>query len=141
MPTTGKYALVQINSIYLTHSGLVGGRPCRTEIGGLNELATTGAFQVIKALSGTPYLQTSSTLVGKPISIAYVQMEESVYDSIVAIIQAYITSGTAITITITNTPYATSFALSVVPDAPPVKHEHEFQNTSLKNGSFHFLTT
>ena len=141
MPVTGKNALVQINSVYLSKDGLITGIPCKTEIGGLDQLATTESVQVIKALSGKPYLQVTETQLGKPISIGFTQMEEAVYDSIVAIIQAYITSSTAITLSISNTPYGSFTSMDVVPDENPVRHQHEFQNTSLKNGSFHFLKT
>jgi hypothetical protein len=141
MPATGKHALVQINSVYLSKNGLVGGIPCQTEIGGLDALAVSDAIEIIKALDGTPYMQVTSPMKGKPISIGFNQMEESVYDSIVAIIQAYVTSSTAITLNITNSPYGTFTSIAVIPDVNPVRHAHEFQGTALKNGSFHFLKT
>lgn len=140
MAVTGKHALVQLGSIYFTRDGLVTGVHCKTEITGLDARALTSNVQVIRALSGKPYLQVSAQQNGLPIGIKFQQMEETVYDSIVAAIQAAITGLTTLALTITDTPYG-SFTLTVVPDANPVRHAHEFQNTSLKNASFHFLTT
>lgn len=141
MPTTGRYPLVQLESIYLTKTGASNGTPCKIKVSGLEALAVTNDFQVVKALNGLPYVQVSDAQLGKPISLAFEQMEESVYDSIVTEIQAVLSgSKSELDLEITNTPYG-SFSIDVVPDVNPVRHDHEFSNTSLKNGSFHFLTT
>ena len=133
--------LVQINSFYLTDTGLVGGSKYQTEVSGLDQLALTDSVQVIKALSGKPYLQVSNTLVGKPISISLENILETAHDSIVAIIQAYITSGTAITLHFTLAPYGSFTSISVVPDENPVRFSGQFENLRIKNVSYHFLTT
>jgi hypothetical protein len=142
MPVTGRYALIQINDVYLTRDGLSSGAPCKISIDGLDKLAIDSRIGVIKALSGKPYLQAVTGVLGQLIAFKYEQMEQSVYDDIVAIIQAFVTNQTAITLNVSNSPYGTLSNVSIVPDEDPVRHpENEFQGTSLKNGSFHFLTS
>lgn len=141
MPTTGKYPLVQLEAIYLTKTGLVGGIPCKIRVEGLNTFAVTKEHQVTKALSGLPYLQVSDAMLGKPIGLFYENMESSVYDSIVAEIQAVLDGSKAeLDLDISNSAYGT-FSLDVVPDVNPVRHTSEQQGETVKNGSFHFLTT
>lgn len=141
MPVTGKYPLIQLEAIYLTKTGLVGGTPCKIRVEGLDQFAVTKEHQVIKALSGLPYSQVSDAMLGKPISLHYENMEEAVYDSIVAEGQAYLDGSKAeLDLEISNSAYG-AFSLDVIPDSPFVRHNAEQQGTMTKNGSFHFLTT
>lgn len=141
MPTTGKYPLVQIESIYLTKDGLVTGKPCQIILEGFDKLATTKDHGVITALDGTPYIQTVDTMLGKPVAIRFVQMAESVYDSIVTEIQNVLDgSKSELDIEVSNYAYGT-FSIDVVPDVNPVRHTSEQSFDYVKNGSFHFLTT
>jgi hypothetical protein len=133
--------LVQINSFYLTDTGGSGGSKYQARVEGLDQLALTDSIQVSKSLSGKPYLQGNDTLVGKPISISLDNILETAHDSIVAIIQAYITSGTAITLNFTLAPYGSFSSVSVVPDENPVRFSGEFENLRIKDVSYHFLTT
>lgn len=141
MPTTGLYPLIQLEAIYLTKNGLVGGIPCKIRVEGLATFAVTKEHQVTKALSGLPYLQMSDAMLGKPIGLFFENMEESVYDLIVAEIQDVLDGDKAeLDLEISNSAYG-SFSLDVVPDVNPVRHQAEQSGTTVKNGSFHFLTT
>jgi hypothetical protein len=141
MPATGKYNLVQIGSIYLTKDGLVSGKPCKTSVKGLDAMMITTAFQVIKALSGKPYLQLSDEQLGRPVSIEYESMDGGVFQDIVDAIQAAIDGLTTITLSVTGGAYGDFSGLTVVPDENPVRLSGDFSNTQVKSGSFHFLTT
>ena len=134
------YPQIKINSVYLTSTGADAGTRYIAVVRGLNALSTTDAIQVIKSLNGTPYLQITEDQLGKPISIEFPQMNIADYDDVVAEIQAYITSATAITLDITGGDYGDVTSLSVVPDADPVRFPGEFQNGRLQQVSFHFLT-
>lgn len=136
---SGKYPQVQIESIYLTKTGLNGGTPCKIVLEGFDRLATTIKHSVTTALDGTPYIQTISTNKGLPIAIRFENMTETVYDSIVAEIVNVLDGTKAyLDLEITNFTYGT-FSLDVVPDANPVRHSAEQSNDLVKNGSFHFV--
>ena len=141
MPTTGKYPLIQLEAIYLTKNGLAGGVPCKIRTEGFEALAVTKEHTVIKALSGLPHLQITDAMLGKPIALHYEQMAETVYDSIVAEIQAVLDgSKSELDLEVTNFVYG-NFSIDVVPDINPVRHSGEQSGPYTKNGSFHFLTT
>lgn len=138
---TGKYPLIQLENIFLTKDGLVTGIPCKIRTEGFEALAVTKEHQVIKAIDGTPYLQISAAMLGKPIALYYEQMTETVYDSIVAEIQAVLDgSKTELDLEVSNFVYGT-FSIDVVPDVNPVRHSGEQIGTRTQNGSFHFVTT
>ena len=142
MATTGRHPLIQLESVYLTKTGLVGGIPCKMRVEGLGALAVTDDHGVDKALSGLPYLQIVDSMLGKPIGLfAEENMTEAVYDSIVTEIQAVLDgSKTELDLEISDSPYG-SFSLDVVPDVNPVRHNSEQWAGYVKGVSFHFLTT
>ena len=142
MATTGRFPQVQLESVYFTKTGANGGTPCKIRVEGLNTFAVTKDIGVTKALSGLPYLQIVDSMLGKPIGLFLEgNMTETVYDSIVAEIQAVLDgSKTELDLEITDTPYGT-FSLDVVPDENPVRHTSEQTAGTVKGVSFHFLTT
>src|SRR5687767_3393563 len=140
MPVTGKYALVQIGSVYLTTTGLVGGKPCKTEITGLDDLALDDSIQVTKALSGKPFLQTSTLLLGIKITIKLFDVPDSVYSSIITEIQTAVTALSTINLDISNSPYG-DFSPTVTPDEKTVTHAFKFNGDTAREPVFSFLTT
>jgi len=139
MPVTGKYNLVQLNSIYFTKDGLVTGKPCKTQITGLDALKITTAVQVQFALDGTPYLQTSSAQKGLPVGIKYDSMQQSVFDDVVTEIQSAVDGSTSLSLSVTGD--TGSFSLALVPAEKSVVFSGDFNNGQIQNGSFNFLTT
>ena len=139
MPTTGKYALVQIGSVYLTSTGMSGGKPCKTEITGLEKLATGKTIQITNAMSGKPYMQVMDQILGVLIGIKLFDVSETVYDSIIAVITAAINGSTTISLSITNSPFG-DFTLTVVPDEKTVEHAFKFSGDIAKEPIFGFQT-
>lgn len=135
------YPQIKINSVYLTASGADAGTRYIAVVRGLDALSTTDSIQAIKSLNGTPYLNITENQKGKPISIEFPKILSADWDAVRDIIQAYITSSTAITLDITGGDYGDFTSVSVVPDENPVRFPGEFQNGKLLNASFHFLTT
>lgn len=140
MPVTGKYALVKIGSVYLTSTGLVGGKPCKTEITGLHRLELNESFMVTKALSGKPNLQVSDLLKGMQVDIKLFDVLDTVYAGIISVIQAAVTGLTTISLDITNSPYG-DFNLTVVPNEETINHAFKFHGDYVKEPTFSFLTT
>lgn len=137
-----RYALIQLESLYLTSTGLVGGRRCRHEITGLDAFAVTKDHGVIKALSGLPYLQIYDSMLGKPISIRVSQMLNTVYANWVTEIQNVL-DGTKseLDLDISGSAYGT-FSIDVVPDVNPIQHAGRFTATSyVQDVTFNFLST
>lgn len=137
-----RYALIQLESLYLTSNGLVGGTRCQHEITGLAHLALTKSFQVTKALTGLSYMQTSDAQLGVPIVIKVFQMLDTVYASWVAEIQAVLDgTKTELDLEITGSAYG-AFSVDVVPNINPVRHAGRFTATNyVQDVEFDFLTT
>jgi len=117
-----------------------GGNRYLATVEGVDKLSLDKGVQVIKALSGKPYLQVTDTLLGRPISITLEKVLDADHDAIVAIIQAFITSGTAITLNITDAPFPNVSNLNVVPDEEPVRYKGNYITGKLLDVSYHFLT-
>lgn len=134
------YPQIKINSLYLTATAANGGTPYIAIVRGLDALAVDSSIQVTKSLNGTPYIQIAD-MAGYPISIEFPNLLSADFDSIRDIIQAYITSGTSISMDITGGDYGDFTSLGVVPDENPIRFGGEFQNGRILGASFHFLTT
>ena len=132
---------IKINNRFLTENEADGGTKYIAYVRGLDALVPAKDNQVIKALDGTPYTQTATTLKGKPIVLDFPKIETEDHDDIMVEINAYLNSSTAITLNITGGAYGNFTSLSVVPDSPPVRFSVEFQNGKILNVSYHFLTT
>src|SRR5687768_7488140 len=102
MPTTGRYNLISLGSIYFTKTGLSTGAPCRTEVTGLDALSLSFTGQTIIAIDGTPYVQTVSPIRGVPVSVRIEVMEEDVYHSVRAALNAAVGALTTLTLTLTD---------------------------------------
>lgn len=78
-----RYNLIQIGSIYLTSSGLVGGTRCKTEVTGLDGLYHDYVGVTVKAMSGAPKNFPRTNLgEGVEIQIRPQVITSSVLDSI-----------------------------------------------------------
>ena len=135
------YPQIKINSLYLTQGNVNAATRYIAVVRGLDALALSGAIQTIKALNGTPYVQLTENQLGKPISIELPKLLTADFSSIKTIIQAYITSGTAISLDLTGGDYGDFTSLAVVPDENPIRYAGEFQNGKILNVSVHFITT
>jgi hypothetical protein len=132
---------IKINARYLTENEADGGTKYIAYVRGLDAITPAKDVQVITALDGTPYLQTMTTLLGKPISLDFPKIETEDHDDIMVEIDAYLNSGTAITLNITGGAYGDFTNLSVKPASPPVTFPGEFENGRMLSVSYHFLTT
>lgn len=135
------YPQIKINNRFLTENEADGGTKCIAVVRGLDAITPAKDNQVIKALNGTPYSQISDTLKGKPIALEFPKIEKEDHEDIMVEINAYLNSGTAITLNITGGTYGEFTNLSVVPGEPPVRFPGEFENGRLLNVSYNFLTT
>lgn len=60
---------IQIEGIYLTQTGLTGGRKCKTSVSGVDALSMDYIRTVNTSRDGTPIIQTYPYTRGKPIEI------------------------------------------------------------------------
>jgi hypothetical protein len=142
MPTTGRYPLIQLNSIYLTTNGMAGGKPCKTRVDGLKRLFKDVSIQVIKSLNGTPYYQLSDVQAGLPIDITIDSLEQDVFDDIKGAIDDFLNDpSTPITLSVTGAPYGDFTSLDIGPAEEPYDIDSEFINTRVKNFVLHLITT
>ncbi len=136
------WPLIKINNYYITSTGLVGGVPYMADLAeGIDELALDSRIQVTKALSGKPYLNIVEGNLGAEIVIKPDEggILAADHAAIVAIVQAFITSATAINLSFSGAAYPSKTNLSVVPAEKPIRYPGKFANGRLLGSSYHFL--
>lgn len=133
------YNLIQLSSQYFTDDGLNTGTRYISQVTGLHALTIDSSVQVIKTLSGKPYVQ-KTPLLGKSIVISFENIYEADYSTAKTTIQTAVTNGTTIALNITDGPYG-DFNLTVVPDENPIQFSGEYENGRIKKCSLHLLTT
>jgi len=135
-----RFYTLQIETVYLTDTGLAGGIPCKLKIGGVEALRLNYAGQTAPSADGTP--QTVAFLVGtlgRPLSVSIETLPDSVFDSLVAVIDNALANDT--TITLTGVGDYGDFSLEAVPTLPaPITSSGEFINGRLKQVVLNFTT-
>lgn len=124
-----RFNTVQIETLYFTDTGLVGGKPCKIEVTGLDalSLASTGAIAI--AADGMPYAFVASNAEGQgvPIRIAPEQLTTALFASLKTIINAAIAGSTTLTVIITGD--TGTFNLECLPALPkPLEFPGKFRN-------------
>ena len=77
-----RFNAIQIGSVYLTSTGLVGGKPCKTSVNGLQSLKPAKNKNIIKAIDGTPFSQFTSLKKGIDLEVSIDWLDDSVFDDI-----------------------------------------------------------
>lgn len=133
------YNKVQIENIFLTDTGLVGGLPCRAQVSGLDRLQISYAGNTVKAADNTPYNFAIEHLgKGIDIEIRPFVVTETVLNDVNAVIDAAILGGTTITLGITEGPFG-DFSLECLPLFPrPVEFSGEFSDDRISDAVFRF---
>lgn len=136
-----RYNQVKIGSIYLTHNGLVGGKPCKITVPGLNRLMTSMTGQIISSADGTPYAQLIDVdNRGAKIEVISEWMDKTVFNSIVALHEASKNNGTTIALEIIGD--TGTFNKNVIPTVPDDIIDPEgFSNNIIKKAGFRYTVT
>lgn len=139
-----RFYFVQIEDIYLTDTGLVGGDPCKLQIPGAAEFLFPFSGQTEISADGTPYNTIFEGTKGKQLQIIVETLPETVWNDLRTLINEKITNSENLTISATGD--IGNFTLSVLPQLPspqlpsPFSAE-SFRNGRVKNVRFSFITT
>lgn len=134
-----EYNLVQLDSLYLTHNGLVGGDPCRTIVTGLDASALDKDGQITQAADGTPYAFIGDQAgIGSIVRIQPAVLTTSVFASLKTMFNTAIAGSLTINAVITGD--TGSFDLECLPAFPkPIEFSGEFFNGNLYGVSINIV--
>lgn len=126
-----EYNLVQLNTLYLTDTGLVGGVPCRTAVAGLDALSLTKAGQTTIAADGTPYnFISDGGGKGGPIKVSPEVVSSALLATLKTLLNTAIAANTTIHAIFTGD--TGTFDLNVKPLFPkPIEFNGEFFNGNI----------
>lgn len=131
---------IQIGSLYLTDTGLVGGVKCKSEVDGLDALLLNYTGAVIIAADGTPHAQIADNTEGKgaPIAIRPFVLTTSVFTSLKTIFNTALAGGTSINVIITGD--TGTFNLQCLPGLPkPIAGSGKFINGRIFEETINFV--
>lgn len=134
-----EYNLVQLDTIYLTDNGLVGGIPCRTVVTGLDAFALDKDGQITIAADGTPYAFIGDQAgIGSVIRIQPAVLAETVFENIKTMFNTAIGASTLITAKFTGD--TGNFDLECLPAFPkPLEFSGEFFNSYIYGVSINVI--
>jgi hypothetical protein len=124
-----RFNTVQIETLYLTETGLSGGIPCKVEVSGLEALMLAYSGSVAIAADGTPYsfVQSNAEAQGSPIAILIEHLTTGVLSSLKTLFNAAIGGGTTLTVVINGD--LGNFSLECQPLFPkPIDPSGKFRN-------------
>lgn len=133
-----RYNAIQIGSIYLTNTGLVGGTPCKTSVSGLEALKPQYNKNIIKAIDGTPYSQLAVGQKGFDLEISISWLAKSVFDDINDLLDDADDTQTPVAVVIDGD-FGT-FNVNVVPNVSYVSYG-KFSNDVLQDVKYRVVTT
>lgn len=133
-----RYNAIQIGSVYLTSTGLVGGTPCKTNVSGLDALKPQYNKNVIKAIDGTPYSQITSGKKGIDLEIDIDWIAKSVFDAINTIMNTSDNDASNIAVVINGD--TGNFSINVRPNTDYVKFS-KFSNNVLQGVKYRVVTS
>lgn len=134
-----RYNLVNLETIYFTKTGLVGGVRCRTNVIGLDALKLTKTGRNEFDAEGNAYV----FLVDKKSQLIRIEIEyitKAVFDALVALIQAALNAETTLSLGIAGD--LGTFALETVPKFPkPITASGKFSNERIDGVAIELYTT
>lgn len=133
-----RFYRIQIGAVHLTSDGTNAGIPCKLAVSGADALLQTHKGQTIVANDGTPVNQLFAITKGKPLEISVEVLPESVWNSLVSLINTALTNET--TINIIGTGDVGDFDEDFLPLMPEPFSAAEFINSRIKNSIFRFIT-
>lgn len=98
------YYRVQLGTIYLTDTGLVGGAPCRVTVSGLAELLIEEDGPVIKPMTGRPKKFLAPSGIGADIQLKPLVVTSTVLTSLKSLINTSNAAESLIVVNLTGVP-------------------------------------
>lgn len=137
-----RYYVVKVGSIWLTSDGLETGRPCKIQVEGYAGLVRSGVGNVVVGADGTPFreIPLTPTGAGRPFAVTAAFMSSTVYDSIVAALDAAAAANTEINVTGAGAPGDFDVD-AIVNDNPFYIAAESFSGDHLKNVRIALITT
>ena len=137
--STGKYNLIQLNSIYLTNDATSTGTPCKTSVSGLDALTFDFTGVTVLALDGTPYNQVFDNYKkGLPLTIKITQTTDTRLDELASLLTTLVTAESSVLVQITGS--TGDFTLNCLPAFPkPLEFSGDFQNSYVKDITLNFV--
>jgi hypothetical protein len=138
-----RFNTVKIGTVWLTKTGLEAGPPCKVSVTGLERLKLSMLGVTRLNADGTPIVFLS-TPNGIPLTISIEAMQKSVFDSVVAVFEQFITDGLPFDLSIEGDTgdWSGGSELTVVPDFPEhIQFSGEFLNEQIYNVRFQVRTT
>lgn len=132
-----RYNAIQIGSVYLTNTGLVGGTPCKTSVIGLDGLKPQFNKNIIKAIDGTPYSQLTDGKKGLDLEITIDWLAKSVFDAINVIFDDSDDNNTQVAVVI-NGDFG-NFSINVITNVNYVSYG-KFSNGVLQTVKYRVVT-
>lgn len=133
-----RFYRLQLETVYLTHNGLTGGRPCKLRIAGLAGLRVAYGGQTAPSADGTPYTVAFARAKGQTLTVTVSALPSGVYESLVTLINQAIANNT--TITAIGDGNEGDFNLELMPAMPePIALSGEFSNDVLRNVGLNFI--
>lgn len=128
-------------SIYLTHNGNTGGRPCKNTVVGVGGLLTPESGNTTVASDGTPFNEKPLTAgKGRPFEIQTEWTPTAVYDDLKELIDYCVEQATAVTIEGTGEPG--DFDVDAVPNFAPTPIDFDGFSTDVVKGlKLRFITS
>lgn len=130
---------IQLNSIYLTKTGLANGRACLLTLAGADALLQTKTGQTTQAADGTPYAQIVDYTVGKVLEMRVETIMSGVWEQVVELINNALENSQ--TIQMIGSGDIGDFSVSVMPLLPRPFEAQEFIEERIRNAVFRFITT
>lgn len=135
-----RFYQIQLDSLYLTSSGLSNGEPCKMEVLGVENVIRTRAGSTGIAIDGTPV----TTLIeqdgkGNVLEIKIAVLYKAVYDSLITLINNAVENFT--TINLTGTGDTGNLNLDTVPLMPNPYSFESFRNERIKNFTLRLVTS
>ena len=135
-----RFFRIQLDSIYLTETGLIGGTPCKLQLTGADALLSNFTGSVTPSVDGTPVMQIfENGTKGKVLEMRIETLLADVWTSVVALINTALENSE--TINIIGTGDVGNFNVDAKPLLPKPFEAHEFINGRLKSVVLSFITT
>ncbi len=133
-----KFYSVNISTIYLTSTGLIGGDKCRLEISNVEDLLTTVAGVAIPSISGAPVIQTIPWAAGKQFDIRVNVLNEAQWNDLKEVINDAQENSTSFTVAATGD--IGDFSVTVKPFPQKPFSAQRFKNGLIYGVVFRFIT-
>lgn len=133
-----RYNAIQIGTVYLTNTGLVGGTPCKTSVAGLDGLKPQFNKNILKAIDGTPFSQFTALKKGIDLEITIDWITKSVFDAINVIFDDSDDDDDPVAIVINGD--GGNFSVNVVTNVNYVAFD-KFSNNVLQGVKYRVVTT